>query len=130
MALYFRIREGGATAFRREEDAGRLRLDLRPVADIVLKSGAVKPRPGAALDPAEEAEIAGWIEARRARLAAHAAEAPARAVEAMNEAAERLRLWAPGTEADRARAEAETEALLLAMHDLRAAILRLRGGDA
>lgn len=124
MSLYFRIREGGATVFRPVEDAARRRLDLAPLADVSLRSGAVRPRGGAEIAAAEMAEIEAWIAARRARLAARAAEAPARAAEAMNEAAEWFRAAPAGPEA-----EGEAEALLMAMHDLRAAILRFRGGD-
>lgn len=127
MALYFRIRDGGATVFRAVEDAARRRLDLQPLADVVLRSGAVKPRGAAAPTAAENAEIETWIAERRARLAARFAEAPERAVEAMNEAAEWLRARPEGP--DRAAMEAEKERLLMAMHDLRAAILRARDGS-
>ena len=49
MGLCFRIREGGAIVFRIVEDAMRLRLDLAPLADGVVRAGAVMPRGGAVI---------------------------------------------------------------------------------
>ncbi|MEM8753151.1 MAG: hypothetical protein AAGF90_09265 [Pseudomonadota bacterium] len=114
MSLYFRARGGGATAFRVEEGE---RLTLTPVADVVARTGAVKLRAGA-LTAEEEAEIAAWAEARRARDEAEAAATPRRAIEAMNEAAH----WISGKPGPQA-AEAAEE-MLMAIHDLRGAIVR------
>lgn len=141
MALYFRITARGGAAFRVESEE---RLTLTPLADIVLRSGAVKPR-AATPTAAERAEIDAWIAARRAALATEAAGAPARAVAAMNAAAEWMASkpsadhaadHAAGQAADRgadrgadtgadeAAKAAAADEMLIALHDLRTAIVR------
>ncbi|MEL7465194.1 MAG: hypothetical protein AAFN79_14075 [Pseudomonadota bacterium] len=119
MKLYFRIKDNGATAFRPVEDPTRGRLDLQPLADVNHRNGAIKPRREAEIDEAEMAEIEAWIAARRAEMAAAAAETPRRAVEAINAAAQ----WYGG-KPDPTAADAARDDLLMAMHDLRATIVR------
>ena len=119
MQLYFRIKDNGAVAFRLEEDASRGRLDMRPIADVNVRNGQTKPRRDAEITKAEQAEIEVWIENRRAALARHEADAPRRAIEALNEAAQ----WYGG-KPDPKAAEATRDDLLMAMHDLRATIVR------
>lgn len=130
MKLYFRIKDNGATVFRPIEDSARGRLDLQPIAEANVRNGQIKPRREAVISDAERTEIADWIRARRGALAAAAAETPMRAIEALNAAAH----WY-GTQPDAAAADAARDDLLMAMHDLRAAIVRhladrAAGGDS
>jgi hypothetical protein len=117
--LYFRIRETGALVFRPEEDARTRRLELRLVARVNLGKELVRPQPGVTLSDAETARIEAWIAARRAILAARGAERALRLVEEMNAVAD----WLAAT-ATPGEAEAAAAPLLMAMHDLRATILR------
>lgn len=121
MSLYFRLRPNGATVFRVIEAD---RLTLTPLADIVLRSGAIKPRSD---DPTAEetAEIERWLAARRVQVEADEAATPERAIEAMNAAAH----WISG-KPDSAAAEASSEDMLMALHDLRSAIVRWKANKA
>ena len=119
MKLYFRIKDNGATVFRPVEDASRGRLDLAPVADANVRNGTIKARRDANLSGDERAEIDAWIVNRRAALDAAEAETPLRAIEAMNAAAQ----WYSSKPDQRAADEAR-EDILMAIHDLRAAIVR------
>ena len=125
MRLYFRIKDNGASVFRLVEDPARQRLDLKPIAEANHRNGAVKPRPNEVLTSEESAEIEAWLADRRDTLARRENAAADRAVEAMNAAAH----WLSG-KPDLAAADASTEQLLLAMHDLRGAIVRYKAERA
>lgn len=121
MALYFRIKDNGATVFRREEDERLRRLDLSPIAEANVRNGAIKPRKDTAISPAETAEIEAWLAARREVLAAREANAALAAIEAMNAAAN----WYSGQPDGKAAASAADD-VLIAIHDLRSAIVRFK----
>ena len=121
MELYFRIKDNGATVFRLTEDETRRRLDLTPIAEANVRSGAVRPRPGAELTGEENARIAEWMAARAETLARRETEDMARGLEAIHAAA----AWYAG-KPDEAAAEALSEEFLIALHDLRAAIVRFK----
>jgi hypothetical protein len=119
--LYFRLREPGALVFRVDAGTARGRLDLEPLAIVNLRSGEVRPQ-GAQVPSAEdEAEIAAWVQARRAEVAAREAEDIRRTVEQINQTAH----WAQ-TRASDAEIDAVSQDLLLAMHDLRLVQVRRR----
>ncbi|GIX14838.1 MAG: hypothetical protein KatS3mg118_2797 [Paracoccaceae bacterium] len=123
--LYFRVREGGALVFRPEEDPRSRRLTLRLIARVNVSRGVVRPVARAAMTAAESARIESWIAERRAQLAERAAARARLVIEEMNAVTE----WLSGP----ARPEevaALAEPLLLAMHDLRSALLRRQSGDA
>ena len=119
MKLYFRIKDNGAAVFRPVEDQARGRLDLQPIADANVRNGSIKPRRDAVIADDERREIDAWIAARRDALAAEEAETPRRAIDALNAAAH----WY-SAKPDVAAADAARDDLLMAMHDLRAAIVR------
>ena len=115
--LHFRRREGGATVFRVAETDGR--LDLTPLAQIAVRAAEVRPSGGRTPTDAEARAMDDWLAAERAasgaRLAADCAAALGRTAH-----------WVQGTaEPDEVRAVSDD--LLLAMHDLRQAILRRLG---
>lgn len=121
--LYFRVREAGAAVYRVDGENRHRRLDLVPLAAVNLRSGAVKAQGDRALSPEEEAAIRGWMERRRALLAARALDDVLRTVEGLNLAAQ----WAQGPASD-AEVEAVADALLMAMHDLRGVLVRRKAG--
>jgi hypothetical protein len=119
MNLYFRIRENGATVFRLDVENRNRRLELNPVATVNVKSGEVRPHGRETVSEAEQAEIAAWVEARRARLALREEEEALRLIESLNAVAQ----WIQQRASD-AQVEALSDPILMAMHDLRAAIVR------
>lgn len=121
MALYFRVKDNGASVFRVTEQTRQRRTELQPVAEANVRNGEVKPRKDAVLSDDERREIKRWLDDRRATLEAREAEVAQLAVEQMNAAAN----WYAG-KPDAEAAEALADDLLMAMHDLRAAILRFR----
>lgn len=125
MKLYFRIKENGATVFRPVEDQTRGRLDLTPIAEANVRNGAVKPRRDTVISEAETAEIEAWLSARSAELAAVEADTGRRAIAAINAAAH----WYSG-KPDTEAADGARDDLLMAMHDLRAAIVRYMADQA
>lgn len=114
---YFRLRENGAQVFRVLSD-GR-RLGLEPIAVANLRSGEVKQQGEHHLTEADLAAIETWMEGRRALLARREADEIQRTIEHLNHTA----LWAQSRASDD-DLEAVTEPLLLAMHDLRAILVR------
>lgn len=119
--LYFRIKDNGATVFRIEENTRERRTEMVALAEANARNGQVRLRAGVELSDAEKGEIETWIAARRATLAGREARVPEDAIEAMNAAAH----WISG-QPDSAIADAATEDMLLAIMDLRAAIVRYR----
>lgn len=117
--LYFRTRETGALVFRIDDENRNARLDLVPLAVVNLRNGQVKPQGGRVLTESEQADIAAWIEARQATLAARALDDIRRAIDHLNAVAQ----WAQASASDDAL-EAVTDPLLLAMHDLRGVLVK------
>ncbi|SFR19044.1 hypothetical protein [Poseidonocella sedimentorum] len=120
--LYFRRRENGATVFRvRAEGAGGA-LELLPLASVAMRSGEVRALGGAEIARDEAAQIARWLEARRAEIDREdAARLPA-LIDHVNRTAH----WVQSRATDE-HLEAGTEPLLLALHDLRSALVRAKG---
>lgn len=121
MDLYFRIKDNGATVFRINDDARQRRLDLQPVAEANVRNGDIKLRKDVELSDAERAEITAWLSARREVLTAREVEQARLTIEHLNTTAN----WI-SSKPDEAAAEEMSEDLLMAMHDLRAAIVRFK----
>ncbi len=119
--LHFRLRDNGALVLRVETDNRQQRMDLRPIASVNARNGTIRPHGQNAPTEAEEAEIRDWIATRAAALAAAEAGLGQRTLEALGEAAQ----WAQNR-ADDDQVEAVTDALLMAMHDLRSVLIRRR----
>ena len=107
--------------FRVDDANPQGRLELEPLALVNLRSGEVKPQGGQVLTAGDEDAIAAWVRERRATLAARDAEDIRRTLERINHAAH----WAQ-TRATDAEIDAVSQDLLLAMHDLRAVLVRRR----
>lgn len=121
MDLYFRIKDNGATVFRINDETRQRRLDLQPVAEANVRNGDIKLRKDVTLSEAERDEITAWLDARKSTLQAREIEQARLTIEHLNAAAN----WISG-KPDEAAADEMSEDLLMAMHDLRAAIVRFK----
>lgn len=127
---YFRVRENGAAVFRVDTENRQRRIELEPIAVANLRNGEIKPQGDRKLTPDEIARIKVWM-TQRAEVLAH------RDVDDIHRAVDHLNLTAQWvqTRASDAQLEDVTDALLLAMHDLRTVLVRkkaerLSGGPA
>ena len=116
---YFRIRDNGATVFRVSTDNRQRRIEMDEIAVANIRNGNIRPHGGVALSRADLTAIETWMENRRAVLAARDLDDIDRAIDHMNLTTH----WAQ-TRADDSALEAVTDRLLLAMHDLRAVLVR------
>ncbi|MGB0412610.1 MAG: hypothetical protein ACPGFA_13555 [Pikeienuella sp.] len=119
--LYFRIKDNGATVFRVEDENRQRRMDFQPIAEANTRNGDIKPRKDANLSDAENAEITNWIEMRRAALRERETTNAQLTLEQINASAN----WFSG-KPDIPTAEAFADDMLLALHDLRSAIVRFK----
>ena len=116
---HFRIRENGAAVFRIDTANRQRRIEMEQIATVHLGKGEIRPQGARALTEEDLAEITRWIEARRALLARREMDEMHRTVEQLNLTAH----WAQ-TRATPEQLDAVTDALLLAMHDLRSVLVR------
>ncbi len=116
---YFRTRENGAFVYRVDTENRQRRIDMDQIAVVNIKNGEVKPHGGRALSEADMAAIRDWMEARRALLAKRQIDDILRSVDHLNQTAHWVQSKATPDEL-----EAITDALLLAMHDLRTVLVR------
>ncbi|MBT9247380.1 hypothetical protein KM031_15130 [Gemmobacter fulvus] len=116
---YFRIRENGAVVFRVDTENRQRRIDMEEIATINIKNGNIKPHGETALSEADLAEIRAWMAERVAVLARRDVDDIHRAVDYLNTTTQ----WVQ-SKATEAQMEEVTDALLLAMHDLRAVLVR------
>ncbi|MDP3263770.1 MAG: hypothetical protein U1E06_14275 [Tabrizicola sp.] len=116
---YFRIRENGAVVFRVDTENRQRRIELDEIATVNVKNGTVKPHGEVVLSEADLAAITAWRDARIAQLAARDVDDILRAVDHLNLTTQ----WAQARATD-TQLEAVTDALLLAMHDLRSTLVR------
>ena len=117
---YFRVREGGGAGVYRVEFSTRYqRLDLRQIANVNLNQDLIKPQGQHELLPEEIAAIRAWMDERNATVEARRIDDIHRAVDHLNMTTN----WAAQKANDEAL-EQVTDALLLAMHDLRTVLVR------
>ena len=121
MDLYFRIKDNGATVFRINDETRQRRLDLQPVAEANVRNGDIKLRKDVTLSDAELSEIKAWLDARSTVLQGREIEQARLTIEQLNTTAN----WI-SSKPDEAVADAISEDLLMAMHDLRTAIVRFK----
>ena len=127
---YFRIRENGAAVFKVDTENRQRRIELEEIATVNVRNGNIKPHGEVKLTPAEIAVIEDWLVKRRDQLEARDVDDILRAVDHMNLTTQ----WVQSKATD-AQLEEVTDALLLAMHDLRSVLVRkkadrLMKGDA
>ncbi len=116
---YFRVRENGAFVFRVNTENGQRPLDLDQIAVVNIRNGEVKPQGSYQLTDADRAAIADWMAGRKATLEDRELDDILRSVDHLNLTAH----WAQ-TRATPEALEQVTDALLLAMHDLRSVLVR------
>lgn len=116
---YFRIRENGAVVFRVDTENRQRRIDMLELATVNVKNGNIKPHGDQTLTPDDMAAIRTWIADRTALLAARDIDDIHRAVDHLNTTAQ----WVQ-TRASDDQLDLVTDALLLAMHDLRTVLVR------
>ncbi len=116
---YFRIRENGAAVFKVDTENRQRRIEMDQIAVVNIKNGEVKPQGERKLTQADMAEIEGWMARRTALLAQRDIDDIHRAVDYLNLTTH----WVQSKASD-AQLENVTDALLLAMHDLRSVLVR------
>lgn len=116
---YFRIRENGATVFRVDTENRQRRIEMDQIAMANVKNGQIKPHGDRPLSDRDTEVIQEWIDARRALLAKRDIDDILRAVDYLNTTTH----WVQSKATDE-ELETVTDALLLAMHDLRSVLVR------
>ena len=116
---YFRVRENGAFVFRVDTENRQRRIEMDQIAVINIKNGQVKAHGDRELSDEDKAVIQNWIEERTALLAERDIDDIHRAVDYLNLTTH----WAQSRATDD-QLEDVTDALLLAMHDLRSVLVR------
>ena len=116
---YFRVRENGAAVYRVSTENRQRRIEMDEIATVNVKNGNIKPHGDAALSKADLAAIGDWLTARQAQLAAREVDDILRTVDHLNLTTQWAQSRATGDQLD-----AVTDALLLAMHDLRSVLVR------
>jgi len=116
---YFRIRENGAAVFKVDTENRQRRIEMDQIAVVNIKNGEVKAQGERKLTPDDLREIERWMAERIALLAQRDIDDIHRAVDYMNLTTQ----WVQAKATD-AQLEDVTDALLLAMHDLRSVLVR------
>ncbi|NOC44195.1 hypothetical protein [Ruegeria sp. HKCCD7559] len=116
---YFRIRENGAVVFRIDTENRQRRIEMDQIAVINIRNGEVKPHGQRVLSERDQAEIAQWMNERRAILTQRDIDDIHRAVDYLNLTTQ----WAQSKASDE-QLEDVTDRLLMAMHDLRTVLVR------
>ena len=116
---YFRVRDSGAFVFRVDTENRQRRIEMDQIAVVNIRNGEIKPHGGRELTPEDLAAIKQWMEERNRLLAYRDIDDIHRAVDYLNTTTQ----WAQSKATDE-QLEAVTDALLLAMHDLRTTLVR------
>ena len=115
----FRVRDNGAFVFRVDTENRQRRIEMDQIAVVNIRNGEIKPHGGRELTPEDLAAIKQWMEERNRLLAYRDIDDIHRAVDYLNTTTQ----WAQSKATDE-QLEAVTDALLLAMHDLRTTLVR------
>jgi len=118
---YFRVRENGAIVFRVDTENRQRRIEMDQLATINVRNGDVKPSGDTVLTDADLAAIQTWLDERVQILAMRDLDDIHRAVDYLNITTQ----WAQSKATDE-QLDDVTDALLLAMHDLRNTLVRKR----
>lgn len=116
---YFRVRENGAAVFRVDTENRQRRIEMDQIAVINIRNGEVKPQGDRILTDEDLARIKDWMAERTALLARRDIDDIHRAVDYLNITTQ----WVQSKATDD-QLEDVTDALLLAMHDLRSLLVR------
>lgn len=116
---YFRVRDNGAFVFRVDTENRQRRIDMEQIAVVNTRNGQVKPHGERELTAEDMTVIKEWMQERIELLAQRDIDDIHRAVDYLNTTAH----WAQSKASDE-DLENVTDALLLAMHDLRTVLVR------
>jgi hypothetical protein len=117
--FYFRVRENGAAVYRVDTENRERRLELNQIAVVNLRKSEMRPHGDHILTDAEAQAIRGWMTNRSEMLSRRAIDDIHRTVDHLNLTSQ----WAQ-SQATPEELEEVTDALLLAMHDLRSVLVR------
>jgi hypothetical protein len=116
---YFRVRENGAFVFRVDTENRQRRIELDQIAVVNIRNGQIKPHGDRELTPRDLEVIEEWMAERMEVIAHRDIDDILRAVDYLNTTTH----WAQSRATDE-QLEMITDALLLAMHDLRTVLVR------
>lgn len=116
---YFRTRDNGAFVFRVDAENRQRRIDLDQIATVNIRNGEVKPQGDRALSQDDMTAIRDWMDERGKLLNKREVEDILRTIDHLNQTAHWAQTRATDNQLDRV-----TDALLLAMHDLRGVLVR------
>ena len=116
---YFRVRENGAFVFRVDTENRQRRIEMDQIAVVNIRNGQIKPHGERELSEEDMRVIRDWMDERAELLAARDIDDIHRAVDYLNTTTH----WAQARASDE-QLEDVTDALLLAMHDLRTVLVR------
>lgn len=116
---YFRIRDNGAATFRVDIENRNRRIEMEQIAVVNTNRGDYKAHGDRVLSDEDISAIEGWLAERTAVLQRRTIDDIHRAIDHLNLTAQWVQ--AKATDAD---LDEVTDALLLAMHDLRSVLVR------
>ncbi|MCK0151877.1 hypothetical protein MWU54_17670 [Marivita sp. S6314] len=116
---YFRVRENGALVFRVDTENRQRRIEMDQIAVLNIRNGEIKPHGDRTLSEDDIAVIRDWMTDRHEVLAERDVDDILRAVDHLNLTTQ----WAQSRATDD-QLDTVTDALLLAMHDLRSVLVR------
>ena len=116
---YFRVRDNGAFVFRVDAENRQRRIEMDQIAVINIRNGDVRPHGDRNLSERDLAEIKSWMDARQELLARREMDDIHRVIDTLNTTTH----WVQ-SKASEKQLDDVTEALLLAMHDLRSVLVR------
>ena len=116
---YFRIRENGAAVFRIDTENRQRRIEMEQIALANIRNGEIKAHGERVLSETDLATIRDWMAERQALLARRDIDDIHRAIDYLNLTTH----WVQSKASD-AQLEDVTDALLMAMHDLRTVLVR------
>ncbi len=117
--FYFRVRENGAAVFRVDTENRHRRIEMDQIAVVNVKNGDIKPQGSRELTADELTVIRNWMDDRIDLLARRDIDDIHRAVDYLNITTQ----WVQSKATDD-QLEDVTDALLLAMYDLRTVLIR------
>jgi hypothetical protein len=117
--FYFRIRDNGAAVFRVDAENRNRRIEMEQIAVANVKNGEIRPQGDRKLSETDIKVIRDWITTRQDLLARREVDDILRTVDHLNLTTQ----WAQSRATDD-QLDAVTDALLLAMHDLRSMLVR------
>ena len=116
---YFRIRENGAAVFRVDVENRNRRIELEQIAFANVRNGEIRPHGDRKLSDADISAIREWLTVRQELLTKREVDDILRTIDHLNLTTQ----WAQSRATD-AQLDVVTDALLLAMHDLRTMLVR------